>query len=176
MKNTRSHLVFGFFLVAFGAIWLIANLSGNRIGWNFLVPGILMAVGLSFFTSIRDRQTAGSVFPGTLFFLAGLAMFLKNFDFFYDFMYDIQIHTAIMLLLGCGFLALFIAKRELGHLVPTAIFFTLGALFLLNDLWILDRRMIEKLWPLIPIGIGVFIIIHGLRKHDRDQQHPVDSL
>jgi hypothetical protein len=176
MKNTRSHLIFGFFLISFGIIWLIANITENRIGWNFLGPGILMAVGISFFASIKNQQTAGSVFPGTLFFLTGLALFLKNFDFFYDFMYNIQIHTAILLLLGCAFLVLFIVRRELGLLVPTTILITLGMLFLLNDFWILDRNLIEKFWPLIPIGIGIFIIFQGLRKQKRNHQHSTDSV
>lgn len=171
MRNQRSHLLFGFLLISFGIIWLIANISGHRIGWNFLGPGILMVVGILFFSSIKNRRNAGVVFPGTLFFLAGLFLFLQNFDFFYDYTYNIQLHTAIMLLLGCAFLALFIARgRELGLLIPTLIFFVLGGLFLLNDYWILDRYLIEKLWPLIPIGIGIFIILHGLRKHEQEQR------
>jgi hypothetical protein len=172
--NNRSNLIFGIILITIGAILLVANLTDYRIGWSYLGPAILIFIGILFFASIKSRQRAGAIFPGIIFFVTGLAFFLTNFSSFYEVLIRIEFHTFVMLVLTVAFLGLYLIRpQEVGLLVPTAVFAMLGALFLLNDFWILDWDSIGRLWPLIPIGIGVAIVIHGLR---RKEMHPTNNV
>lgn len=167
MQNIRANLIFGIILIMIGAVLLVANLTDFRIGWSYWGPLILMLIGILFFSSIKSKKSSGAVFPGIIFFVSGLAFLLTNFDMFYTVLVNVEFHTFVMLVLGAAFLGLWLTRtEEAGLLVPTGFFLILGTLFLLNDFWLIEWDSISRLWPLIPIGIGVAIVLHGLRKKE----------
>ncbi|MCI0512732.1 DUF5668 domain-containing protein [candidate division KSB1 bacterium] len=164
-QHFRGHLLVGVFLIAIGTILLITNISDFTLGWSYLGPIILMLIGVLFFSSIRSRRQSGAIFPGTIFFLTGLAFFLTNFDAAYDFIQNIEPPTFIVLVIGIAFLALYLCRlNEVGLLIPTGIFLTLGLLLLFNDFYRIDWDWVHRLWPLIPILIGVGIVMRGISK------------
>jgi len=172
MNNNRSHLIIGVILITIGALLMISNFTDIEIGWSYFGPGILMVIGILFFTSIKTRQRSGAVFPGVIFFLTGLALFLVNFPVIYDFLINVKLHTFVMFLLAAAFFALYLTRpKEMGLLIPTSIFAVLGTFFILKDFWIIDEVIIQQLWPIIPIVIGMIIVIHGLRKKTPDPNH-----
>jgi len=171
MRHSKAQFIIGTALIAIGVMLLISNITNRAIGWNYFGPAILMLIGILFFATIKNRQRTGAIFPGMIFFLTGLALFLANFPNIYNFLVNIQLHTFVMIVLGLAFLALYLTRpQDFGLLIPTAIFIVLGILFILNDFWIIDEDMITRLWPLIPIFIGIGIIIHEVRKKPRTQE------
>lgn len=164
-KQSKASLVIGLLLVIIGILLLIQNLYDFYLERSHLFPILIMALGLLFLFSIRRRERSGAVVPGTFLFLGGAILFSMNFDPIYDIFSNIYPWTFVLLLLGISFLVLFIIKpRDYGLLVPISVFLSLGILFLLYDLWIIDLDGIKRLWPFIPIIIGIGIIIHAIVK------------
>jgi len=165
MKNPKTHLLFGIILISIGSMLLIGNFIDWHIDISYMGPGILMLIGGIFFILMITQKKTGAIFPGMLFFLGGLYLFLLNFPLIADFLWELQIPTIVLFWLGISFLFFYFTRpQEVGLLIPTAILLILGVLFLLNDLWIIDRDFIFHLWPLILILVGGGIVVHEVLK------------
>ncbi|MBN1349396.1 hypothetical protein JXJ21_08300 [candidate division KSB1 bacterium] len=163
--HTRASLAVGILLIAIGSLLLIHNLMDLYLGRSYFIPLMIMAVGALFFASIRSREKSGAALPGTFFLLGGAAILAMNYPPIYEVMSNIYPWTFVILLLGLSFFVLFLIKPgDTGLLIPASVLIVLGALFTLHDLWILDWDNINRLWPLIPIAIGVGIIVRAILK------------
>lgn len=171
MKNIKNQLILGIILIIIGSVLMMANILDYSFSWRQILPVVLMIIGILFFTSIKSKERSGAIFPGVIFFVTGLYLFLRNISSIDNFFYDIEIPTVVFIILCLAFLALYLTRpQDFGLLIPTLIFGILGTLYLLNDLWIIDREQIKRFWPLILIGIGIGSIVHGIVKKNRSAE------
>ena len=165
----KSSLFPGLLLIVVGAILLLNKLLPDFLDWRNIYPIILIAFGILMIlsASCKHKTDKGAVFPGTILFLIGLFFFLRNFGFV-EYYYVREIWPIFIIILGLGFLALFIAKpTDRGSLVPAGLFIFFGVFSLLNKLEVIDLKLweiISNYWPVILIIIGGGIILGSLKR------------
>jgi len=164
----KSSILPGLLLIFIGILLLTNKLLPDILDWRRLYPIIIMAIGVWILSSTccQHKKDKGGVFPGSVLFLIGLFFFLRNYDII---PYSYDVWPIYIIILGLGFLALFIVKpRDWGTLIPAAIFLFFGIVSLFNIYYIIDWDawdMVGDYWPIILILIGVSIIISSLKKH-----------
>ncbi len=169
MRASKAHLVVGLLLIIIGVFLLVGNLTDWLIDFNYVVPGILMLIGIMFFSSVISRNKPGSIFPGVIFFLLGFYYLMLNFRSIGDFLHEFEMRTIILIIVGLAFFALYALKpQDVGLLIPGSILLILGAFFALTDLWIINEELLYKLWPILPILAGAILVARGLLKQPQN--------
>ncbi|MBN2088100.1 hypothetical protein JW964_00725 [candidate division KSB1 bacterium] len=169
MKASKAHLIVGLLLIIIGAVLLVGNLTDWLIGFNYLVPGVLMLIGVMFFLSVISKNKPRAIFPGVICFLLGFYYFMLNFRTIGDFLLEFEMRTIILIIVGLAFFALYALKpQDVGLLIPGSILLILGAFFALTDLWIINEELLYRLWPILPILIGAILVARGLLKQPQN--------
>ena len=168
-SKNKSSIFPGLLLITIGLLLLINKLLPGYLTWRHVYPLVLLALGILMLLSAfsRSRKDRGAVFPGTILFLIGLFFSLRNFDLV-EYYYVREVWPIFLIIAGVGFLALFLVRPEdTGNLIPAGILLTLGVLFLLKKLYLIDVELgeiIADYWPVILILIGANIIFVSLRR------------
>jgi hypothetical protein len=168
-ETKRSSILPGMILISIGAILLINKILPDFLDWRHIYPLILLALGVSMILSVgfRSKTDKGAVFPGTILFFIGLFFFLRNFGLV-EYYFVREIWPIFIIIIGLGFLALFIAKpSDTGVLIPAGILLFIGVISLLNKLYIIDIALweiVSDYWPVILIVVGAGIILGSLKR------------
>lgn len=150
-KNNAKfgNAVFGAVMVGIGVLFLIANFF-PRLDMDILWP-FFMLIPATILTALflRDREKyVGALFPITLLIFYAVYFLWLNFT-----SWENTITTWPNFIIGPGvsFLVLYLAKREVGFLIPAFILILLGAIFYSE---ILDSTMALSL-ALIAGGVAL---------------------
>jgi hypothetical protein len=151
----NKSVITGMALITIGAIFLLPNFTSLTLRdlWPILMfgPGILFFAGF-----LSDRNNYGLLMPGSILTTYGL-LFLTCSIFGWEEME--LLWPAFILGPGAGFLLMyFFGKKELGLLIPGAIFSTLALLFFFHT------TRYGEFWPLIIIAAGVLLILNSRKK------------
>jgi len=161
--KSRATLVIGLLLILVGTVLILRDALNITLGKSYSYPALSMAIGALFLFSIRSRRNLGAVLPGLFFFVGGAVILSMNLPQIYQVISVLEPWSFFLLLLGISFLGLYCVKpKDVGLLVPIAIFLGLGTLFALYDFGKINHEFIYRYWPFIPIVIGVLIIIRAL--------------
>jgi len=167
--SNKSSMFPGLLLIIVGAALLLNKLMPDFMGWRNVYPIILIGLGISMIlsASCKEKTDKGAVFPGTILFLIGIFFFLRNYELV-EYYYVREIWPIFIIIVGIGFLALFIAKpSDTGVLIPAVILIFFGGVSLLDKLYIIDLEIWEIVadyWPVILIFIGASIIFGSLKR------------
>ena len=170
MSDTkRASILPGLILIFIGTIILLYKFFPGFVDFRHTYPVVLLALGMMLIFSVccKSKTDKGAVFPGTILFFIGLFFFLRNFGLV-DYYYVREIWPIFIIIVGLGFLALFIAKpSDTGVVVPAGIHLFIGIITLLNKLYLINIELWEVIadyWPVILIVIGAGIILGSLKK------------
>jgi hypothetical protein len=152
----------GIGLIIFGVLFLFDSWSHLHFNFGDFWPIIIILTGAFFLVSFwRKRINYGILLPGTILLVYGL-MFLYSAAFGWDNMGELW--PGFLFGPGLGFLLMyFFGKHENGLLVPAIIMITLSFIFWAGSLFL----FIFRLWPIILIGFGGYLIYRGYMKQKR---------
>ncbi|MBC8181981.1 hypothetical protein H8E88_12750 [candidate division KSB1 bacterium] len=165
----RSSILPGLVLIFVGSIILLYKLFPGFVDFRHTYPVVLLVLGVMMIFSVccKSKTDKGAVFPGTILFLIGLFYFLRNFNLI-EYYYVREVWPIFIIIVGLGFLTLFIAKpSDKGVLIPAGILLFIGVISLLNKLYLIDVELWEIIadyWPVILIVIGVSIILGSFKR------------
>jgi membrane-bound ClpP family serine protease len=165
MSQTKPSLLPGIILIIFGLLLLVHKLDIFYFDWHRTYPLVFMLIGVVLFISTVLYKHQSAAFWGTVFLLAGLFFFLRNYDFI-EYYYIGEIWPVFFIILGLAFVVLFLFKpQDWGVLIPGGIFLFLGTTFFLRNFhyW-RAQEIIARYWPLVLILIGIGVIVGGLKK------------
>jgi hypothetical protein len=168
LNNNQPILIY---LLIFLALSIILKLFGiidventELIGYAMIFYGINL-VYLSF-----GGKQQGLLFTGTVFFLVGLLLFLiNNFEFINN---KEIIFPSILLILGTGFLMLFLDNTSKKNFLLVSLTFILSALIVTTLLGSITAtlfvdsvvKITVKYWLIALVAIVLLIVLHRERK------------
>ncbi len=155
-KETKS-LIWGIILILIGFLFLGNNLNWFRVEWRDMWPLVMIIGGILFWMGwIVNRKEYGLLMPGTILLAYGL---LFQYCVFNGWYWMDELWPVFLLGPGLGFFFMYIfGHREAGLLVPGSILTGLAVLFWIGqDMW-------RFFWPLLLIGIGVYLLLKPGRK------------
>jgi hypothetical protein len=163
-NNVRtSNIIMGIGLIIFGFLFLFDSWFYYRFNFGDFWPIVIILIGVSFLLSFwRKRSNYGVLMPGTILAVYGL-MFL--FSTVYGWNNMERLWPGFLFAPGLGFLLMyFFGKREKGLLVPALIMLLLAFIFWGGFMFLF------RLWPLILVGFGAYLIFRGYVKQ-KQQTH-----
>lgn len=157
MTDSIRRMVMGSLLILLGIAFLLKNVGIITFEFRGVWPWLLVIPGLIFWgVAVMNRAHYRLVLPGTILLGYGL-LFLGAYSFHLG-----EMHTlwpVFILVPGLGFLAVyFLGPRESSHL-RTGSFLTVLAI----AFFVLEANP-DLFWPVLLIGIGVLMLVHGLRE------------
>jgi len=170
----RGTLYAGVMLIAFGGLFLVAQVGGVLLrplgvdaGWGALWPLIVLLVGFGFWLPLliwwneRDRL-AGFVIPGTIISMNGLILLYQNLTG--DWESWSYLWTLEPFAVGVGLLLLYlIGPRERGLLVGASVVGGVGVLFFVIFASVFGG-VIRFLGPIVLVAVGALVLIEGVRR------------
>jgi hypothetical protein len=156
-----SNIIMGIALIIFGFLFLFDSLYEVSFNLGDFWPILMILTGVSFFVSFWRKSTnIGVLMPGTILTVYGL-MFLFSTSFGWQNMG--RLWPGFLFGPGLGFaLMYFFGSREKGLLVPAFILILLALIF-----WG-SFTFLFRLWPIILIAFGIYLISRGYLKHRRE--------
>ncbi|HDP99480.1 MAG TPA: hypothetical protein ENN22_09910 [bacterium] len=165
----RTAIAPGILLILIGALLLVYKVVPELLNWRQVYPLILIIVGFSMLFhrwGCSDRDSGG-VFPGTVLLLLGVLFLLRNYHLV-DHYYVSNIWPILLVIIGIGFVALFIAKpSDWGVLIPGAILMFLGVVSWLKIYYFISWEFwtfVGDYWPVLLIIFGLSLIASSLKK------------
>ena len=140
----------GVALILLGIIFLLPNFTSLR--WQEIWAVFVLAPGIWFFLLFADdRAKVGLLMPASVVTVTGALLLYCSLTGWSS-MEDLW--PLFIMAPGLGFLLMYLlGKKEPGLLVPAAILLLIGLLFLVR--W--DFQ--EYFWPVLLIGIGLFLLL-----------------
>ncbi len=150
MKKKSGELVWGFFLVVLGIVFLISNLS--HVGMEKMWPVFPLAIGLAFIAGyFYEKKNYGLLMPGTILLVISALFFYCIIAGWWRME---TLWPVFILAPGFGFLAMYLGgEKEQGLLIPAAILTAIGAVFLFVRVGLGDY------WPMFLVLAGVLLIL-----------------
>jgi hypothetical protein len=155
-----SNVIMGIALIIFGFLFLFDSWFYFRLNFSDFWPIIIILIGVSFLFSFwRKRSNHGVLMPGTILVVYGL-MFLFSTTFGWDNMANLW--PGFLFGPGLGFLLMYLfGTREKGLLIPAFIMLLLAFIF-----WG-GFEFLFRLWPVVLILFGVYLVYRGYSKQKR---------
>jgi len=152
-----SNIIMGIGLIIFGFLFLFDSWFYVSFNFGDFWPIVIILIGASFLLSFwRKRTNYGVIMPGTILIVYGL-MFLYSSLYGWDDMG--RLWPGFLFGPGLGFLLMFLfGTREKGLLVPALILLLLAFIFWGGFVFLF------KLWPVIIILFGAYLIFRGYLK------------
>lgn len=180
-RNRRwATVTSGLVLMAAGILLLLNNLEIFHFEFNKIWPVGLAAFGLLFFFSVPGKAHKGAVFPGAVFLLTGVFLFLWENRIIPR--GDGTMWPAFLIIVGIAFVVLYIwDRRERETLILGVVLVALGAVFMADTYYYLPWGpwdLILKSWPLILVLIGGSILMRGWERKRRlkaEEAEPTDQ-
>ena len=181
MRN-RGSLYVGILLLAFGGLFLLAQLSTQLLapfeihwGWGRLWPLLILLVGLAFWLPVLiwwdDRaKIAGLVVPGTIVTINGLMLLYQALT--RDWASWSYLWTMEPVGVAVGLLALYwLGPRDRGLLVAAGIVGGVGLFFFVIFASIFGAWL-RFLVPVLVIVAGLVLLLRGVQDRNRDDLPP----
>lgn len=160
-EEQRRPYLLGILLIVLGGILLLDRADIVEYSW----PMILIIVGAAFLASDFLNKNHRSTFVGLLLLLLGLAFLGIEYDWFGWHLRDEW--PVLLLAVGLAFLITSLIHKERHRMqVPGAIITAIGLFFLAVEArWISSRAVydIYEWWPLLLLGVGVWLIVDRRR-------------
>ena len=150
-KETKS-LIWGIILILIGFLFLGNNLNWFRLEWSDVWPLFMIVGGLLFWLGwMVNRKETGLLMPGTILLAYG---FIFQYCVLYGWYWMDELWPVFLLGPGLGFFFMYLlGQREKELLIPGSILTGLAILF-----WI-GRDMWRFFWPLLFIGVGIYLLL-----------------
>lgn len=160
MQKESKSIVWGIILILAGLIFLGNNLNWWDVEWGNVWPLFLIGGGLLFWVGwFTSRKDVGVLMPGTILITYGL---LFQYCAMYGWYWMDELWPIFLLGPGLGFFAMyFLGEKEKGTLLAGSILVVLAILF-----WI-GHDLSRYFWPLLLIGIGIFLLFSAQKKRDK---------
>ncbi len=167
MEESRKSFLPGIALIAVGTILLLQRMDLISFRWRDLYPLLMLAISGTLYAMAYFKDDKKSSFPAGILLVLGVFFFLRNYDLFsfdFYFYYPGEFWPIFLLAIGFGYISRFLFDRSaVNLLVPAAIWFGLGVLFMLGHAGFLHRIRLRTYWPLILIAVGAGLVISNLR-------------
>lgn len=149
MKQNKTSVVWGAFLILVGVVLLIGNFCDLHM--EELWPIFLIAGGIAFFVGyILNRNHYGLLMPGSILTVIGLLFQYCSLKGWYHME---NLWPVFILAPAVGFIAMYYGGiREKGLLIPAGILSAIGLLFLFFSM------DLGELWPVLLIVGGIILI------------------
>ncbi len=168
----RAALYVGILLIAFGGLFLLAQVSSTlpldiHLGWGTLWPFLILIVGLAFWLAIavwwdKREQIVGLAMPGTIITTNGLILLYQNLTG--DWASWAYLWPLEPVAVGIGLLSLYLlGNRPRGLLVAAGIVGGVGLLFFVIFASAFGG-LVGLLGPVVLILIGLLIAVRGIRQ------------
>lgn len=150
----KKTLVPGIVLIVLGIIFLLPNFTSLR--WREIWALFVLAPGIWLFVLYAgDREKYGLLMPASVITVCGAILLYCSLT---DWSAMEDLWPLFIMAPGLGFVLMYLlGKKEPGLLVPAVVLLGLGLLFLVN--WDLHGFF----WPVILIGIGLFLLLRRRR-------------
>jgi len=163
-RRTDQRLIAGVVLIVFGMLMLLATFTNSSI----LGLSILPILGVLFIVWGLLARLPGPMIPGGILTGLGLGILLSQYAFSSS---TGETQGGIVLLgLGIGFLLIIPLAwivspvRHWWALIPGGILTFIGIALLIGGPALTVASILGRLWPIIPIAVGMFLIWRLLRK------------
>jgi hypothetical protein len=157
MRDEKKSFIWGLFLIIIGFIFLGNNLDWFHISFDTLWPLLMILGGGLFWIGwILNRKDYGLLMPGTILIVYGL---MFQYNTIYGWYYMEELWPGFLLGPGLGFYMMYLlGNRERGLLIPGTILTALSILFFMGS------HTFRYFWPLLLIGVGVYLIFKKQQK------------
>ncbi|MCA9931449.1 MAG: hypothetical protein KC419_23345 [Anaerolineales bacterium] len=161
--DRRGSVFGGLIVIAIGVWFLMASLGVNLPNIGNLWPIFPTIGGLAFLFAYvtGSEKDPGFLIPGVGGFLVGLFFFLFTFGI-YEWAEMGRLWPVFPLIGGIAFLAMYLAVRDGGLLVPAFGGIGVGVVGLLFTLTGVSLAWIGTYWPVILIVVGLIILAQNL--------------
>ncbi|HFE64031.1 MAG TPA: hypothetical protein ENK14_06385 [Caldithrix sp.] len=168
MRGESRSLIWGILLIIVGLLFLGNNLDWFYLDWETMWPLLMIIGGVLFWIGwLANRKETGLLMPGTILLAYGL---LFEYCVLFGWYWMDEYWPVFLLGPGLGFLFMyFLGNREKGLLIPAGVLIVLSLLF-----WS-GRDLSRFLWPLLLVGIGVYLLL-GVRRAKERNKVEKDSL
>jgi F0F1-type ATP synthase assembly protein I len=163
-RRPDQRLIAGVVLIVFGMLMLLATFTNSSI----LGLSILPILGVLFIVWGLLARLPGPMIPGGILTGLGLGILLSQYAFSSS---TGETQGGIVLLgLGIGFLLIIPLAwivspvRHWWALIPGGILTFIGIALLIGGPALTVASILGRLWPIIPIAVGMFLIWRLLRK------------
>jgi len=177
MRNKGS-LYVGILLLAFGGIFLLAQLSSTllkpfevQMGWARLWPLVILMLGVAFLLPIliwwNDRKKIiGLAVPGTIITINGLILLYQSLSG--DWSSWAYMWTLEPISVGAGLLLMYaLGLKERGLLIAAAIVGGIGLFFFVVFSSIFGGWL-KFLVPVVVIVVGLVLLMRGFQDRSRE--------
>lgn len=163
--DRRGSVFGGLIIIAIGVWFLMSSLGFNLPNIGNLWPIFPTLGGLAFLGGylFGKEKDSGFLIPGIGGFLVGLFFFLFTFGI-YEWGQMGNLWPVFPLIGGIAFLAMFLAERDGGLLVPAFGGIGVGVVGLLFTMTGLSLAWIGTYWPVILIVFGLIILAQNMGK------------
>jgi hypothetical protein len=181
MQTNRSNpgaLLGGTLLIAIGLLSLAMRFL-RVVDWAFLWPSIMTGFGALFFVAMfaGGKEFAALAIPGSFISGMGLMLLFQNITGHWELMS--YFWTLIILFLGVGIYTMGLyagdeKQKQAGTSVMKAglvLFLIFGTFFEM-----IFSSFNHTLFPLLLIGLGVYIVLKRAGRFGGENKHPSDSL
>jgi hypothetical protein len=181
MKN-RGSLYVGILLLAFGGLFLVAQLATDLLapfemywGWGRLWPFLILFIGLAFWLPVfiwweKRRQVAGLAVPGTIVVVNGLMLLYQAIT--RDWGSWSYLWSMEPIAVALGLLALYwLGPRERGLLVAAGIVGGIGLFFFVIFVSIFGGWL-RFLVPVVVMVVGLLLLLRGIQDRGREDLPP----
>ena len=161
----RGSVFGGLIIIAIGVWFLMSSLGVNLPNIGNLWPVFPTLGGFAFLAAylFGNEKDSGFLIPGVGGFLTGLFFFLFTFGI-YEWGEMSRLWPVFPLIGGIAFLAMFMAERDGGLLVPAFGGIGVGIVGLLFTMTGLSLAWLSTYWPVILIILGIIVLVQNIGK------------
>ncbi len=166
-RESRS-LVWGILLIIIGFLFLLSNLGWFEFDWGDIWPLVIIIGGIMFWIGwLANRKEYGLLMPGTILLVYGCMFQYSVLNGWY---YMDIFWPGFLLGPGLGFLFMYLlGNHEKGLLIPGGILIGLAVLF-----WS-GQDFSRLFWPLLIIGVGVYLLFKSRAKEKISYEEESES-
>ncbi|TFH00910.1 MAG: hypothetical protein E4H13_06240 [Calditrichales bacterium] len=161
-----SDMVVGVGLIILGILFMSENFGYLSFDFENVWPVFVLLGGIGFWIGFfQDRKNVGLLMPANILIIYG-GMFLYCSLTGWEVMGTLW--PLFLIGPGIGFFMMYLmGEREKGLLIPAGILAGIGLLFFLS------HGGVMRYWPVILIGIGIYLVIkHYLKKQSSPPDGP----
>ena len=161
--DRRGSMFGGLIIIAIGVWFLLGSMGINLPNIGNLWPIFPTVGGLAFLSAylFGKEKDAGFMIPGVGGLLVGLFFFLFTFGI-YEWGEMSRLWPVFPLIGGIAFLAMYLAEKDGGLLVPAFGGIGVGVIGLLFTMTGLSLDWMGTYWPVILIIVGLFILAQNM--------------
>lgn len=159
----------GLILIFIGLYFLARKFDWIDLGWIHIYPLIFLGIGIKAVFDYKKHPGTQPLFLAGSLLPVGVFFFLRNYEFIPFWTID-QVWPVLTLGVGTGFLLVYaVHSRDAANFLVSAVFIVFSSVALAVNFGLFDWWGMDRLWPLLLIALGFFLIRNSLKQKSAEK-------